>query len=128
MYLYLNVWINYAKSHTFNIWSVSCDFSRCVTLFFSVHLPGSGSDYAPFRDRIGIPCVDIRYTWNSVRNYPTRTIRQFSTAYLIVCIIILVPKNLVVNLNFCNWRVSVLISNVTSTVKQGFKSVLVLIW
>ncbi|KAL4238036.1 hypothetical protein ACF0H5_002747 [Mactra antiquata] len=30
-----------------------------------VTLPGSGSDYAPFRDRIGIPCVDIRYTWDS---------------------------------------------------------------
>lgn len=29
-----------------------------------VALPGSGSDYAPFRDRIGIPCVDIRYTWD----------------------------------------------------------------
>ncbi|XP_052768673.1 N-acetylated-alpha-linked acidic dipeptidase 2-like [Mya arenaria] len=29
-----------------------------------VKLPGSGSDYAPFRDRIGIPCVDIRYSWN----------------------------------------------------------------
>jgi len=34
--------------------------------YFRVSLPGSGSDYAPFRDRIGIPCVDIRYTWDSV--------------------------------------------------------------
>lgn len=29
-----------------------------------VSLPGSGSDFAPFRDRVGIPCVDIRYTWD----------------------------------------------------------------
>lgn len=38
----------------------------CNLYFFSVALPGSGSDYAPFRDRIGLPCVDIRYTWDSV--------------------------------------------------------------
>lgn len=29
-----------------------------------VTLPGSGSDYAPFRDRLGVPVVDLRYTWD----------------------------------------------------------------
>ncbi|KAH3845996.1 hypothetical protein DPMN_088291, partial [Dreissena polymorpha] len=29
-----------------------------------INLPGSGSDYAPFRDRIGVANIDIRYTWN----------------------------------------------------------------
>ncbi|WAR23314.1 NALD2-like protein [Mya arenaria] len=29
-----------------------------------ISLPGSGSDYAPFRDRVGIPIMDIRYTWD----------------------------------------------------------------
>lgn len=28
---------------------------------------GSGSDYAPFIKRVGLPCLDIRYTYNSVR-------------------------------------------------------------
>lgn len=38
-----------------------------------VTLPGSGSDYAPFRDRLGVPVVDIRYTWESslgLSSYP----------------------------------------------------------
>ena len=33
---------------------------------FRISLPGSGSDYAPFRDRLGVPCVDIRYTYDTV--------------------------------------------------------------
>ncbi|XP_053398009.1 N-acetylated-alpha-linked acidic dipeptidase 2-like [Mercenaria mercenaria] len=30
-----------------------------------ITLPGSGSDYAPFRDRLGVPVVDLRYTWDN---------------------------------------------------------------
>ena len=43
-----------------------CTRSPYQSLYFRVKLPGSGSDYAPFRDRIGIPCVDIRYTFDKV--------------------------------------------------------------
>ncbi|KAL3873956.1 hypothetical protein ACJMK2_037032 [Sinanodonta woodiana] len=32
-----------------------------------IDLPGSGSDYAGFRDRLGVPIVDLRYTYDSKR-------------------------------------------------------------
>ncbi|KAL3873961.1 hypothetical protein ACJMK2_037036 [Sinanodonta woodiana] len=32
-----------------------------------VNLPGSGSDYAGFRDRLGVPCIDISYIYDEKR-------------------------------------------------------------
>ncbi|XP_053400841.1 N-acetylated-alpha-linked acidic dipeptidase 2-like isoform X2 [Mercenaria mercenaria] len=44
-----------------------------------ITLPGSGSDYAPFRDRLGLPVVDVRFTHSpklKVSIYP-----MYHTAY-----------------------------------------------
>ena len=43
-------------------------------LLFSIGNLGSGSDYAGFLQRLGIPAVDVRYTYNSnawkISSYP----------------------------------------------------------
>ncbi|XP_060559269.1 N-acetylated-alpha-linked acidic dipeptidase 2-like [Ruditapes philippinarum] len=45
-----------------------------------ITLPGSGSDYAPFRDRIGIPNVDIRFTWDK-RNLKLSAYPMYHSVY-----------------------------------------------
>ena len=34
--------------------------------YFRISSMGSGSDYAPFIQRVGLPCIDVRYTYDSV--------------------------------------------------------------
>ena len=34
--------------------------------FYRVDLPGSGSDHAPFRDQLGVPIVDMWFTYDPV--------------------------------------------------------------
>jgi hypothetical protein len=31
---------------------------------YRIALPGSGSDYAPFRDKLGVPIIDLWYTYD----------------------------------------------------------------
>ena len=38
----------------------------CFLCPFSVDLPGSGSDHAPFRDQLGVPIVDMWFTYDPV--------------------------------------------------------------
>ena len=37
-----------------------------IFLYFSIRAPGAGSDHKTFYMRLGIPIVDIRYTYNWV--------------------------------------------------------------
>lgn len=50
-----------------------------------IRLPGAGSDYAPFRDRLGLPVMDVRFTWDrrfSVSSYPMYH-SAYETFYLV---------------------------------------------
>ncbi|XP_053398140.1 N-acetylated-alpha-linked acidic dipeptidase 2-like [Mercenaria mercenaria] len=44
-----------------------------------ISLPGAGSDYAPFRDRLGVPVMDIRFTWN--RRFKVSSYPMYHSAY-----------------------------------------------
>lgn len=38
--------------------------SVIISYCFRIGLPGSGSDYASFRDRLGVPIVGLSYTFD----------------------------------------------------------------
>lgn len=44
-----------------------------------INLPGAGSDYAPFRDRLGIPVLDMRFTWD--RRFKVSSYPMYHSAY-----------------------------------------------
>ncbi|KAL4238330.1 hypothetical protein ACF0H5_003040 [Mactra antiquata] len=44
-----------------------------------ISLPGAGSDYSTFRDRLGIPVMDVRFTWN--RRYKVSSYPMYHSAY-----------------------------------------------
>ncbi|KAL4238328.1 hypothetical protein ACF0H5_003039 [Mactra antiquata] len=50
-----------------------------------IKLPGSGSDYAPFRDRLGVPVIDLRYAFDESLGLSTYPMYHslYETFYLV---------------------------------------------
>jgi hypothetical protein len=65
-FLSLQLLIRLFEVSLFCLNNLVCGTTR---LHFRISDMGSGSDYAPFIQQVGLPCLDIRYTYNSVRCY-----------------------------------------------------------